>query len=905
MRSSIAAVVCLLAANLALADQAKAAIRRPTHIPAEPLGAALQTLAKDREFQLVYVSDEVDSRRTGGASGNLTTDEALTQLLNGTGLTYRYEGENGITIVPVSEAKFSHPLSQERATKEEASTEQTTAGGKAGRSFWDRFRLAQVDSRRVAGAGAAVADQGPEQLEEIVVTATKRVEPLSKVPISISAYSREALEASGVKDLSDLARITPGVEFDSSSGFGPGTLTNIAIRGINSPVGTSTTGIYIDDTPVQSRITSLSYFGNPLPLMFDVQRVEVDRGPQGTLFGAGAEGGALRFISPDPGLTTYSGFVRTELADTQYGAPSYEAGAAGGGPIIADKLGFRASAWYRRDGGYVDHVNPIDGSTVEANSNWNTSYAVRGALGTTLADGVKVTASIYDQSVHHNDSSAWFEYLSDPEHGQFNNGRLLRQPSTDKLFLPSLRIEADLGFASFTSVTSYVNRRGTLLDDNTSFSAATFHGLLTYGSPLGPEFPTSYDQAVPTHLISTLNQISQEVRLASTDSNARLRWTAGLYYSNARQFDGEEVDTPWINVNFFGVPPDTAFLNTSLASKDKQYAAFGQVDYRLLQQLTMTMGLRVARTEAGFTEAQAGLIASSEFPFAQGEEKETPITPKVGFSYQLNEDNMVYVSAGKGYRVGGGNLPIPLASPTNPVGCPLAREPGSYQSDSVWTYEVGAKDRLAQGRLQLNTSAYRTDWSNIQQGIFFPACGFGYTANTGHARVYGFDVGMTAMPVDPLTLGLALAYTDAYFTKDVMINGALVVARGDVIGNPPNVPGPWSVTASARYEIPLKNDIRAYARLEDIFHSRNNGPFSSFNPNTTGFSPDIPPNPSTNVLDLRLGVAGTQYDVSLFLDNVLGSHPSLTRYEDTPMTPLFTNQTLRPRTGGITASYRF
>jgi outer membrane receptor protein involved in Fe transport len=189
----------------------------------------------------------------------------------------------------------------------------------------------------------APAGVEPAVLEEVVVTATKRKEELSKVPISIVAYNRDALEASGVKSFGDLAALTPGVEFDTSAGFGPGTLTNVAIRGINSTIGTSTTGIYLDDTPIQTRVTALSYFGNPLPLMFDVDRVEVDRGPQGTLFGAGAEGGALRFINPEPGLSKTSGFVRSEVAFTDGGGPSYEAGAAVGGPLVATPMPDRAS----------------------------------------------------------------------------------------------------------------------------------------------------------------------------------------------------------------------------------------------------------------------------------------------------------------------------------------------------------------------------------------------------------------------------------------------------------------------------------------------------------------------------------------------------------------------------------
>jgi iron complex outermembrane receptor protein len=868
---------------------AQAQAIRTFDLPAQPLADTLRALAKDTDTNLMFEPPLVAERQAPALKGCFTLDEALTRVLAGTHIQHKFLNDKTVILSTGGQADAPHSGDPEPGTTHISPTE-------TGRP------LAQSGAVPVQLSSASGGEQA---LEEITVTATKRSEPLSKVPISISAYTRGALEASGVKSVVDLAALTPGVEFDNSAGFGPGTSTNIAIRGINSSIGTSTTGIYVDDTPVQSRITALSYFSNPLPLMFDVDRVEVERGPQGTLFGAGAEGGALRFVSPDASLTRYSGFVRGEAADTQDGAPSYEGGAAVGGPVIENKLGFRASAWYRRDGGYVDHVNPLSGSTVNPNSNWTDSYALRAALTAAPTDTVKISGSVYAQSVHNNDSSAYFEYLSNPQNGDFRNGRLLAQPNTDKLFLPSVKIEAGLGAASLTSVTSYVNRRGDLLDDNTSFAAGTFGGSFSYGSPLGPVYPTSYDQAVPTSVRSTLNQISEEVRLASNDPKARVRWTAGLFYSNTRQFDGIRIFAPFIVTNVFGMPGDTTFLQTSLLSTDKQYAVFGQVDYLILDKLTVTAGLRVARTDAAFTEAQAGLVAAADFPFAQGDEKETPITPKIGLSYQLDDNNMVYVSAGKGYRAGGGNLPIPLASPGSPTGCPIDREPGAYQSDSLWSFEIGAKDRLFGGRLRLDTSAFHTDWSNIQQGIFFPICGFGYTANTGRATVNGFDIGLEAAPIDSLTLGLSLAYTDAYITKTVLANGATVVSDGDVIGGLPNVGSPWSTTTAIRYEFGILDSKRAYVRAEDIFHSRNNGPFTSYNPQATSYFPTIPPNPSANVLNLRAGVLWADLDVSIFANNVLNSHPALSRYADNPTTNLFTDLTLRPRTVGVTASYRF
>src|SRR5437016_6575429 len=206
----------------------------------------------------------------------------------------------------------------------------------------------------VPGAGQAQA-QAPETagpLQEVVVTATRREESLSRVPISVTALTQESLDERGVKDFSEVARFTPGINFDNSG------TNNISIRGISGSGGAGTTGIYLDDTPIQMRALAF----NPdeaLPKSFDIERVEVLRGPQGTLFGAGSEGGTVRYITTQPSLTKTSFYSRDEVAYTQGGAPSYEAGVAGGMPLIDGVLGARLTVWYRRDGGYIDQIDPV------------------------------------------------------------------------------------------------------------------------------------------------------------------------------------------------------------------------------------------------------------------------------------------------------------------------------------------------------------------------------------------------------------------------------------------------------------------------------------------------------------------------------------------------------------------
>ena len=221
-------------------------------------------------------------------------------------------------------------------------------------------------------------------LEEIVVTATRREESISKVPISITALNQDALDQKGIRDFSEMVRFTPGVSIDTSG-------TNaISIRGISSSGGAGTTGIYIDDTPIQMRALGFNP-DDTLPKTFDLDRVEVLRGPQGTLFGAGSEGGTVRYIMTQPSTTAESTYARAELGFTQHGAPSYEAGLAHGGPLVDGVLGYRASVWFREDAGWINRVDPTTGATTEKNANHGQTVALRLAFLYQPVDNVKIT----------------------------------------------------------------------------------------------------------------------------------------------------------------------------------------------------------------------------------------------------------------------------------------------------------------------------------------------------------------------------------------------------------------------------------------------------------------------------------------------------------------------------------
>ena len=315
----------------------------------------------------------------------------------------------------------------------------------------------------------ALAAESPDAsgggLQEIVVTAERRSERLQDVPVSVEVFTQEKLEAQAVRGIDDLARLSPGVTFLRNGAYttSSGAASDIAIRGIDSIAGAATTGLYIDDTPIQTRHINVTS-QNPYPALFDLERVEVLRGPQGTLFGAGAEGGAVRFISPEPGLTNSSGYYLSELSTTAYGDPSYAVGAAAGGPIIDDKLGFRVSASYRHDGGWVNRVDFATGDTVQPRSNYQQISTLRGALTYAMTESLSITASLYYQEQDLNDTEYYWKELSNPAAHQFNNGNVIPSPDTDKLYLPAINCRWNFG-AMQTHIEYLLFLQGSIFND--------------------------------------------------------------------------------------------------------------------------------------------------------------------------------------------------------------------------------------------------------------------------------------------------------------------------------------------------------------------------------------------------------------------------------------------------------
>ncbi len=830
------------------------------------------------------------------------------------------------------------------------------AAAVAGQLAWSAISMAATADAEPASTGG---------LEEIVVTATRRSERLQDVPISVIAFGQEKMDAQGLKNIDDLSRLSPGLNFQrngmSSAGNYNDEGSDINIRGVDSTAGTSTTGVYVDDTPIQTRHIGFGSI-NAFPALFDLDRVEVLRGPQGTLFGAGAEGGVVRFIAPEPNLNKPAGYARVDVATTKGGGASYEGGAAFGAPIIDDVLAFRASVSYRRDGGWVDRVGytlspnsaaqlptPIyNGNTTQSNANfWETTTA-RLAVKWKVSDTLEITPSIYYQRLQINDTAAYWIALSNPAQNVYRNGNAGTNPSNDPFTMSAIKIKWDLGFASLFSNTSFYDRNQSATSDYTQYLRATWSSIpSTSGTPafqLPNTFPAKGDNGY-AQFKDTQRNFYQEFRLASSDTNARIVWNAGLFFSHLSENVPENIIDPTLDsevvaytgggnsVCFPGqlCPGGQIFTGPIDKVVDKQIAAFGELTFKVTDTFKATAGLRVSKLDYTGSVSETGPFLGTTI-ITQSSATEKPVTPKVVFSWQPDHDDLVYLSASKGFRPGGPNVGVGSICSGNLSSLGLSAVPPQFSSDSLWSYEIGSKNTFLDHRLQINASLFYIDWRNIQQNVYLPACGEQFTANLGKAKSEGGDIEVIYKPIEALTFDLTAAYTDAKLTKTscagaLIYNGAACTAPGVVTPVSPIATSgdallgaPWSFAASTEYHFPEWGGRMPYARLDFQRLTAQKSLLPGQNSNNALFDTTLPGLPVVNNLSLRAGLRFNGFDISAYADNLTNAHPQLFESRDIapyslgpgtggatgPTTDnLYFARGVRPRTIGVTATYRY
>jgi iron complex outermembrane receptor protein len=794
-----------------------------------------------------------------------------------------------------------------------------------------------------ADADATAVAEGP--LQEITVTATRHEESLSRVPISVTAMTQETIDLKGIKDFNDVARFTPGVYVDQSG------TNNISIRGISSSGGAGTTGIYLDDTPIQIRALAF----NPdeaLPKAFDIDRIEVLRGPQGTLFGSGSEGGTVRYITTQPSLTQTSFYSRDEVSFTKGGAPSYEIGAAFGTPVIEDKLGVRATVWYRRDGGYIDRIDPTTLAPAQNNANFDQTLVLRLAAVWAPLQGVTVTPSIYYQDRYRNDVESYWPLYSSPTNDQFVSADPTQRSDPDRFYLASLKIEGDLGFAKLISNTSYYHRKeetgydgtlynlgfyqsGVFLNDDGSSASSTYPLLDGSGVHLPPGL-TNYRS--PASVDNAQQNLSQEIRLQSADPDAKLIWTTGLFASVNRQTYFEQIHDPMLNALSLGLtgnpfttyffdgsgngvdydpryPTDSYFLHTK--AKDQQIAIFGEASYKFTDQFKLTVGARMSWTQFSNDSITGGPQLFNAPATVDAAEHEKAFTPKVSFSYQADPRDLYYFTYSKGFRPGGANNPVPYAACAGDfANFGITASPATYGSDSVHSFELGAKNNF-DNRIKISSSLYYIRWNNIQQTVVPPVCQISFISNLGAAIAKGGDIQIEAAITDNLTAELSAGYTNARYISTSYFGSAVPTAdftptpiadRGDAITGESGQPNP-PVTASFGLEYRFKiMEYGSFVRFDDEFQSRPRWNSPSQDGGTAQFDDANYRLSPTNFASARAGVNIKGVQLALFCDNLFDTH-TVTNYNFSidpgdGNSRLERQFTFRPRTIGLTFTYR-
>lgn len=782
-----------------------------------------------------------------------------------------------------------------------------------------------------ASAGTATA------LQEVVVTATRRAQTVQDVPISVTALTNQNMVEQGIKTATDLVQMVPGLTINAVNGGGSGGQTAdtlVSIRGITSSVGAATTGIYLDDVPLQQRNNGANAINSAVfPQLFDLDRVEVLRGPQGTLYGGSSEGGTLRFISPQPSFTKDTLYSRAEGSSTQGGDPNAEIGVAIGGPLIDDTLAGHASAWLRHDGGYIDHVSQYTGNVLPGgdNSNSEDHEAFHVALAWKPVEPLLVTLNYYYLNNFYRDSGQYWTNIPQYQNylgpgtpgtletycpcnfGPFKTGvntnvgknfytsdaqlSPLLSPHSNSLSIPSITIDYLFSKVELKFISAYSD---TINDQSPNYSeVATESRALTpleepYNSlpQNGPYIATLPDYSAVYHDHAETTDLTEELRATSTNPDARLSWVAGLFYSLNREhsleFENGNIGDLGAAVQL-GLPSaaGTAFaadngiaLVEPESSRETQEAAYGQATLKITQHLHLLAGLRLTRDSFSFSEAAGGsafgYAPGVVEPIAVGSLTESPVTPLYGLQYVVDRNLNFYATAAEGFRPGGVNQTIPpfCAASLALIGYANGATPSTYRSDSLWSYELGSKAIAWDGRASLDGSVYYIDWPGIQTPISL-ACGSSLIINAAKAVSKGADLQTALLLFPGFTFSVNGAYTDSRYAGTVSNGVATLISSGSEL---PGIPL-WSGTTSVQYRFQLASRP-AFVRLDYTYQGATVQ--AAAGPGTASYAPDAYYLGPNRIANLRAGMTFGKLDLEAFVANLTNSEDSLYRTDFGP-----------------------
>lgn len=745
--------------------------------------------------------------------------------------------------------------------------------------------------------GTAFAFPGLAQdnraLEEIVVSAQKREQALADIPMSITAISGDVLEQLQADNFQDLVSLIPGFSLNTQRRG----VSRVTLRGINTGGVAATVGVYVNDVPFgsSSGLANAAILSGDFDT-FDLSRLEVLRGPQGTLYGASSLGGVMRYVTNAPNTEAFEGRIRASAESVDNGDVGYSLNGMLNVPV-SDSFALRGTAYYRNEPGFIDSignnpitslldptVNIVDGTRVEDGINEVDSYGARVSALFMPTENFSVDVTAHLQNI---DSGSSDLVDSDPVALAPLDGSLVRSRYHDDANDISYRVYSatlDWNFdaMSLQSITSYGDLEHDFRVDlaaNTSLAGAPLAAVTTllFGDDTARPLSTVTDQVTATE------KFTQELRLVSAD-NDTFEWLVGLYYTD----EDSGIEPQLIRAVEAGTDTIAADIpelaRASVVSNYEEIALFANATWYITPKFDLSFGARQSENDQTASQRLEGALVGGSINFDDATSSESPFTWSISPRYAFSENISAFVRIATGFRPGGPNV-IPTGAPPG--------TPGSYDSDELTSYEVGLKSTSADGRFALDVTAFFLDWEDIQ--LFAQVNGIGINANGGTAESKGFEFAASFMPADGLTLSANGAYTDAYLTQDTdPIVGGL---DGDAL---PFVPE-WSFGLDADYNWTVMGNKTAFVGGNLSFVD--DRPVNFGNRDADGNVIRID---SYTTLNLRAGIDFDTWSIEVYGRNVTNEEG----YNDLEPVGALPNgaiglSLIRPQTFGVSLGIRF
>ncbi|HJQ36297.1 MAG TPA: TonB-dependent receptor [Thermoanaerobaculia bacterium] len=769
----------------------------------------------------------------------------------------------------------------------------------------------------------------PKTTEEIVVTARHVEETVQEAPISVAAPTEQQLRDRGAETLEDVSVNVAGFNVQNA---GPGQ-SQVGMRGVSAgriirdqPGVKEQVGIYLDES-----VISLSLFTPDLDL-FDVSRIEVLRGPQGTLFGSGSLAGTVRYITNQPTLGENNSVAEIT-------ASSMDGGSFGGAlkaatnAALGENVAMRAVGYYTRYEGFIDAVQP--NLSVDEGVNTGERKGARLAFLFKPNDKLSITPRVLIQNV---DMDGWnridtFNILANPytttrpkvsldDRRQFTQ---FKEPYTDEFRLVDLNIGYDLGFAALTAISSYSDRDILVVRDATALTASITGG--SFGAP-----QNIYTIDAPLSDATEARSLTQEVRLSSK-GESRWQWVAGAFYSDSNRDYGQNLPVlgfeDGCRVANCGPLSGLSTAGSKIALKDELYksdlhydfnqlAVFGEATFAVNDRLDITGGLRWYNFEEDRTQVFDGIFSDPND--SVGSVSADGFAPRVILSYKLNDNTRLNAQVSKGFRLGGLNDPLnrPLCTPQDLA---IYDGRGTWEDETLWDYEAGIKSTIGGGRGTFNASAYYNDIEDLQATVTAGSCSSRIIVNVPKARTAGIEAEFEFAPNDSFDFAVSGNYNNSELRSDFRSSTGGIVAGIQAGNRLPSVPE-FQMAAAATYHFPLRSGMAGYltgvyqhvgdryTQVSDqevgfgtvdisAFGGDIGGPYTQ---NVITFDPLMP---AYDVVNVRLGVLRGQWDVAFFINNITDERAFLALDIERGSRARVSYMTNTPRTFGVSTRVNF